>query len=142
VTAAANKSLLRGAFTELSKGDSKPFVGLLADDVHWTVMGTTRWSKTYRGKQTVLTELLGELRNRLADRYRATAERFVAEGDLVVVEACGQATTKAGAPYNNRYCFIYRLVEGKIHEVTEYLDTELLTVALDGGARAGTNSRE
>ena len=131
MTAQENKELIRGAFSALAEGDSRPFVGLLAETVNWTVMGTTRWSKTYRGKQTVLTELLGELRNRLADRYRATADRLIAEGDLVVVEASGQATTKSGARYDNRYCFIYRMDGGRICEVTEYLDTELLITALD-----------
>jgi len=93
-------------------------------------MGTTPWSKTYAGKQSVLTDLLGELRTRLADRYRATALLMIAEGDRVVVQARGQATTKRGAPYNNEYCFIYRMENGLIYEVTEYLDTELLTSAL------------
>lgn len=128
--ASDNKQLMEHIFAELSSGNSRPFVERLADDVRWTVMGHTRWSKTYLGKQTVLTDLLGELRGHLADRYRATAERLIAEGDHVVVQARGQATTKAGIPYNNEYCFIYRMADGKIQEVTEYLDTQLLTTAL------------
>ena len=130
MTALDNKQLIQGVFEALSKADSRPFIELLADDVRWTVMGATPWSHTYVGKQAVLTDLLGQLRNRLADRYRANAQRVIAEGDLVVVEARGQATTKTGVPYNNAYCFIYRLDDGKIREVTEYLDTELLTAAL------------
>jgi ketosteroid isomerase-like protein len=125
-----NKQLMEQIFAELSQGNSRPFVEHLAEDVRWRVMGTTPWSKTYEGKQSVLTDLLGELRTRLADRYRATAQLMIAEGDRVVVQARGQATTKRGDPYNNEYCFIYRLENGLIHEVTEYLDTELLTSAL------------
>jgi ketosteroid isomerase-like protein len=53
----------------------------------------------------------------------------------VVVQARGDAVTKAGAPYDNEYCFIYRVEDGSIREVTEYLDTELVTSAL-GGATA------
>ena len=130
MTAPDNKQLIQGIFEALSNGDSRPFVETLADDVRWTVMGTTPWSRTYEGKRSVLTDLLGELRNRLADRYRASARRVIAEGDLVVVEARGQATTKTGIPYNNEYCFLYRLDGGKIREVTEYLDTALLATAL------------
>jgi ketosteroid isomerase-like protein len=125
-----NKQLLRQIFAELAAGNSRPMVERLAPDVAWTVMGRTPWSRTYRGKQAVLGELLGELRARLADRYRATAERLIAEGDLVVVEARGHATTTAGLPYDNQYCFIYRIRDGAIQEVTEYLDTELVTAAL------------
>ncbi len=130
MSAAENKQLMEQIFSELSQGNSRPFVEHLADDVRWTVMGTTPWSKIYHGKNAVLTDLLGELRARLADRYRATAQLVIAEGDRVVVQARGQAVTKSGIPYNNEYCFIYRIAEGLIHEVTEYLDTELLTRAL------------
>lgn len=125
-----NKQLIRTIFEELSRGHSRPFVDCLADDVSWTVMGRTRWSKTYRGKPAVLGELLGPLGARLADRYRATAERVLADGDFVVVQARGQAVTKEGLPYNNEYCFVYRIKGGRIKEVTEYLDTELVTSAL------------
>lgn len=130
MTAIENKQLMEHIFSELSQGNSRPFVERLADDVRWTVMGTTPWSKTYEGKQAVLTDLLGVLRTRLADRYRATAQLIIAEGDRVVVQARGQAVTTAGVPYNNEYCFIYRIADGQIHEVIEYLDTELLTRAL------------
>ncbi len=125
-----NKELMEHIFAELSQGNSRPMVEHLADDVRWTVMGTTPWSKTYDGKQSVLTDLLGQLRARLADRYRATAQLILAEGDRVVVQARGQSTAKSGAPYNNEYCFIYRIADGRIHEVIEYLDTELLMTAL------------
>lgn len=53
MTAEENKQILRRAFAELSQGDSKPFVGLLAEEVRWTVLGATRWSKTCHGKQSV-----------------------------------------------------------------------------------------
>ena len=125
-----NKQLIQHAFDEMAKGDSRPFVGLLADDVTWRVMGQMKWSGTYRGKAKVLNDLLGQLRARLADRYRATAERIIAEGPYVVVQARGQTTTKAAVPYNNEYCFVYRLEDGTIKEVTEYMDTELVTSAL------------
>jgi ketosteroid isomerase-like protein len=37
---------------------------------------------------------------------------------------------KTGKPYNNNYCCIYRIVGGKLQELTEYLDTELVTAVL------------
>ena len=47
-----------------------------------------------------------------------------------MVEARGDNVTKAGLPYNNNYCFVFRLAGGKLAEVTEYMDTELVTAAL------------
>jgi ketosteroid isomerase-like protein len=127
MSASENKQLLQTIFAELAKRNPLPFVESMADDFRWTVTGTTAWSKTYEGKQSVLTELLGELRSRIDGNLTTTATRFIAEDDFVVVEAQGSNTTKTGKPYNNRYCFVFRVSGGKLQEVTEYLDTELVT---------------
>jgi len=117
-------------FSELSKGNGQPFVESLADDFCWTVTGTTEWSKTYQGKQAVLTELLQPLFSQFENQYTNTAQRFIAEDDYVVVECHGNVTTKAGLPYNNTYCWVCRIAEGKLQELTEYMDTALVTAAL------------
>ena len=128
--AAENKRLMQDIFAELSKGNSRPFVESMADDFRWTVTGTTKWSKTYEGKQAVLTELFGALGARIDGKIRTSAQRFIAEDDHVVVEARGNNMTRTGKPYNNSYCFVFRIAEGKLRELTEYLDTELVTAAL------------
>jgi ketosteroid isomerase-like protein len=128
--AVENKQLIHQIFDELSKGNSELFVASMADDFRWTVTGATKWSKTYEGKQSVLAELFGPLRARINGRIKTTAHRLIAEGDYVVVEARGSNITKSGLPYNNNYCFVFRLSANQLKEVTEYLDTELVTAAL------------
>ena len=130
MSAAENKQLMQNIFSELSKGIGVPFVESLADDICWTIIGSTKFSGTYRGKQAVLNELLRPLFARFADQYTNTAHRFIAEDDYVVVECRGRVTTKSGAPYNNTYCWVCRVADGKLQELTEYLDTELVTAAL------------
>jgi ketosteroid isomerase-like protein len=128
--AVENKELLRHAFTEVAKGDSRPFVELLADDVRWTVIGSTAWSGTYEGKKAVLDELLRPLARQLHGRTIIAAHRFIAEDDLVVVEARGRNSTTAGVRYHNEYCWVFRLVDGRVRELTEYADTQLIASAL------------
>ena len=131
MTAVENKQLLQNIFAELAQGNSRPLVESMADDCRWTVTGsTTKWSRSYNGKETVLKELLAPLRSMIADRIRTTAHHFIAEGDHVVVEARGNNVTKAGLPYNNAYCFVFRLADGKLREITEYMDTALVTSVL------------
>jgi hypothetical protein len=130
MTATENKQLLQHIFSELAQGNSRPLVEAMAEDCNWTVTGNNRWSGTYKGRQAVLDELLAVLRARIEGRIKTIAHRFVAEGDFVVVEARGSNTTKAGKPYNNSYCFVMRLAEGKLREITEYMDTELVTAVL------------
>jgi ketosteroid isomerase-like protein len=45
------------------------------------------------------------------------------------MQAHGKALSKNGRSYNNTYCHVFRIANGKVQEVTEYLDTELVTSA-------------
>jgi uncharacterized protein len=126
---ADNKQLMQHIFTEMAQGNFEPFLGHMAEDIRWTVIGTTKWSGTLTGKQAVLDKLLTPLTAKLEGPIRVTAHHFIAEGDYVVVEGRGQAITKTGKPYNNTYCFVFRLTNGKVQALTEYLDTEVITAA-------------
>jgi len=53
MSAVGNKELIRNMFAELGKGNVQAFLGAMADDVRFTVMGTTRFSGTFNGKQEV-----------------------------------------------------------------------------------------
>ncbi|HEX9359025.1 MAG TPA: hypothetical protein VF933_35110 [Streptosporangiaceae bacterium] len=44
----------------------------------------------------------------------------------------GQSTAVTGLTCNNVYCVVARIVDGQIRELTDYLDTELITRALFG----------
>lgn len=134
MSAAANKQLMQHIFAELAKGNGKAFIQSLADDFRWTLVGTGKWSGTYEGKHAVRTELLDPLFAQFADQYTNTAHRFIAEGDHVVVECRGRVTTKAGMPYNNTYCWICRIADGKLRELTEYMDTQLVATVLEAPA--------
>jgi ketosteroid isomerase-like protein len=129
--ATENGRLMRDAFDQLANGNGKPFMDRLGEDVRWTIIGTTAWSRTYEGKKAVRDELMRPLFAQFADRYTNRATRIVAEGDVVVIECRGRVATKAGKAYNQTYCYVCRLAEGKVRELTEYLDTEMLSTALD-----------
>jgi ketosteroid isomerase-like protein len=126
---ADNKQLMQHIFTEMAKGNFEPFLGHMADDMRWTVIGTTKLAGTLTGKQEVIDKRLTPLTTQLEGPIRVTAHNFIAEGDYVVVEGRGQAMTKTGKPYNNTYCFVFRLTNGKVQALTEYLDTEVITAA-------------
>ena len=136
MNAIENKQIVQSIFDELAQGNSRPLVESMTDDFQWTVTGSNRWSGTYKGKQAVLNDLLGQLRARIEGRIKTIAHRFIAEGDFVVVEAHGDNTTRDGRPYNNSYCFVIELAGGKLRAITEYMDTELVSSVL-GGQAAG-----
>ena len=126
MSAADNKKLMESLFARVAAGDRKPFLDHIADDVVMRVTGRYSWSQTIRGKEALFRDFYGYLASVLADGNRRTvAHRFIADGDHVVVESVGAMQTKGGVPYNNEYCLIYRLRDGKIVEITEYCDSVL-----------------
>lgn len=133
--AAANKQLMQRVFDELAAGNGQPFMDALADEARWTAIGTSPWSRTYEGKRAIVAELMRPLFSQFGDRYRARATRIVAEDDIVVVEAQGQVITKSGQSYNQTYCYVMRLADGRVQELTEYLDTDLVNRVLQDPGR-------
>jgi ketosteroid isomerase-like protein len=130
MTAEDHKQLLWHVFTETARGNGRPFVDALTEDVRWTIIGSTAWSRIYQGKRAVLHELLAPLAAQFTGPNTVSAERIIAEGDLVVVEARNHSTTRSGQSYPNRYCWIMRMRDGKIAEITEYTDTQLINDVL------------
>lgn len=126
-----NKQLLQRIYEELSRGHVQALLENLAEDIQWTIIGTTVLSGTFHGKQEVIDHLLKPLATRLANSPIVFSfDRFIAEGEYVVMQAHGRATSRNGKPYNNTYCIVCRIVNGKVKEMTDYIDTELITSAL------------
>jgi ketosteroid isomerase-like protein len=127
--AAENKELVRNMFAELSKGNGQAFLDTMADNLRFTICGTTKFSGTFNGKQEFVSKVLGPLSAQLEGGLTITPDNFIAEGDYVAMQARGKSNTKSGGTYNNTYCQVFRIANGKVQEVTEYLDTELVTKA-------------
>ena len=60
-------------------------------------------------------------------------KQLIAEGDKVVSEMLGTSKSTEGKDYNNTYCLILTVQDGKIKEMREYLDTELITEVFGKG---------
>jgi uncharacterized protein len=128
--ATENRKLMESIFAQIAAGDRAAFVEALADDVTMRVTGQYSWSRTFKGKAALLRELYGYLNTLLAEGRRAIPLRIFADGDHVVVEARGDMKTKAGIRYDNEYCLIYRLRDGRIVEIREYCDSVLTEAVL------------
>ena len=132
-----NKQLIQTIFDGLARGDARLFLDSLDEAAVWRMPGTTAWSGVYTGKTAIRRDLLTPLTAQFADRYLNTAEAIIAEGDTVVVECRGKVTTKTGKRYNNTYCWVLRMRDGKIASLTEYMDTQLVATALEPPVRQG-----
>ena len=122
-----NKKIVQHFYQSGNQGDMETCFSLIANDIVWTNMGTTAISGTYTGKTELMEKLLGPLFGQLKQGIHMEAHLLVAEGDYVVAQTSGSAETLDGRPYNNSYCWVIRMKDGKLAEVTEFLDTELVT---------------
>ena len=121
-----NKQLVRDAFAAWANGDGMAVFNLLADNASWTVMGSCPISGTYVGRQRLVEDALQPQRAKLAGPPTPTVINVIAEEDMVVIQWVGKGTTTTGQPYNNSYCYVVRIADGKIIQGTAYLDTELV----------------
>ena len=126
MSAAENKKLIQDVFDAWAGGDGMAFFNTLAEDVQWTVIGTSPVSRTYTSRQAFVDGAAKPLTAKLAGPIQPTVVNIIAEGDNVVLQWEGKATTKAGKPYNNSYCWVMRIADGKVREGTAYIDTELV----------------
>ena len=131
MTPAENKSLVERLFEQRSRGNPAPFIDAMADDFVWRIIGTTAWSGAYVGKADIRERLTKPLYAQLTAPTRLTPSRILADGDHVVVECDGDATTVRGERYANTYCMVIRLADGKLRELTEYMDTALVDRVLE-----------
>jgi ketosteroid isomerase-like protein len=101
----------------------------VTDDATWRIIGNTTFSGTSKGKQDI-EAFLGRLFSQLETPGQILLDNLIAEGDYVVLQGRGSGfKTKTGRSYDNNYCWVFRMRDGKISEITEYLDTELVTSA-------------
>ncbi|MDQ2897673.1 MAG: nuclear transport factor 2 family protein [Actinomycetota bacterium] len=121
------KQLVRDVMSAMSRGRIRPLFDAMADDVTWRWMGFNQWSRTFEGKQTIIDKLFGGAAETLSPASSIEVHDIHADGDFVVVEHSGRNVTSDGRRYDNNYCWIFRFQEELIHEVREYMDTQLVT---------------
>ena len=116
-----NKQLIRQAFARWADGSGN-FFDLLAEDVQWTITGSSAYSKTYTSKKQFLDEAATPLNVRLANPIVPTVRNLYADGDVVVAIWDGAPTATDGQPYRNTYSWAMTLKNGRITHVTAFLD--------------------
>lgn len=104
-----------------SSGDAQATTNLMTDDATWWVAGTTGLSGTY--DRQAFTRLLGSVNETCTGPIKLTPLAWTIDGDRVAVETESLTHTRSGRKYNNQYHFLFRLRDGKVAGVREYLDT-------------------
>ncbi len=118
-------------FANLEHGKSDAFFERVADDVHWTVMGTHPLAGTYLTKADFLTHTFARSGKILEEGVVLRVTDVLVDGESAAVEMESLSTALDGKPFDNRYCWIVRFSEGTIVEVRAYLDSALVRRLID-----------
>jgi ketosteroid isomerase-like protein len=122
-------------FEKLSTGNASAFFDNVADDVHWTVMGTHPLAGVYKSKGDFLKNTFERLDKVLKEGVILKVDHTLVSGDTAVVEMTQTSTALNGKAFPNTYCWVVRFVDGMITEVRAYVDSFLVKQVIDENER-------
>ncbi len=121
----SSREVVEKAIAALNRGDGAAFIGAFSDDLDFNMPGSTPVSGHTHGIQE-FTALVGKVAGYVDVPITIKVTNFIACGEWVVTESDGHAVTKSGKDYNNHYCHLWQVRNGKIVKFVEYNDTELI----------------
>ena len=127
---------VRSLFANLENGRPEAFFNHVAQDVNWTVMGTHPLAGTHHTKENFLAHTFARLDKLLKEGVVLRVSNLLVDGDTAAVELESLSTALNGKPFDNRYCWIARFLNGTIVEVRAYLDSALVKQLIDENERA------
>ena len=98
--------MLRHVYTEFSRGNPEPLLASLAEDIEWTIIGTTVLAGRSRGKQEVIEKLLRSPRARLAVRSNASRS---SSSPKVRVSSCRRKAGDSEERQALQQCVLHRI---------------------------------
>ena len=128
-----NKALARAFFDALSRSDIQATLDAYAEDGRVQTMGNTLISGVMTKPQ--ISAGAGAVLGAFPEGITFTIHYLTAEEDRVAVEAESYGRHASGRIYSNQYHFLMRFRDGKLVELKEYMDTELVTEILCGGQK-------
>lgn len=128
----ANKQIVKDWFDLIAKGDAQGAFALFDPEIEYTLQGTTPISGTFRGMKSLIDDFFAPWRTRIDGDLTLALRELIGEGDRVVALARGSARTVLGRDYDNEYCFVFTVRDGRITHVNEFLDTVLIETAAYG----------
>jgi len=109
----SNKEVLEHANAAITKGDYEGFLSYCTEDTVWNFVG----EQVLNGKDAV--------RSYMAQVYteppKFRVENLVAEGEFVVATGKINLKNKDDVPVDYSYCDVWRLRDGKLHELKAYV---------------------
>jgi len=122
VTESRNKAVIEASFKAWSAGTGSPY-DLLADEATWTIVGPSAASKTYKGREAFIRDVIRPFNGRMREPLKPSIRRIYSDGDTVIVFFDAQGTARDGKPYVNTYAWFLELQDGKVIAASAFFDS-------------------
>jgi len=119
----ANKQVVLKFIEAMGDGDPEAAGPCVTDDAYTLAKGFGSFAGV-RERDTILATI-GAFHQLMPAGMKPEIVSVIAEGDRVVVEFEGNGVLSNGESYDNQYCMVFKLREGKICQVNEYFCTLL-----------------
>lgn len=134
---ATNKAIVKQGFEDWENGVGNLFP-IVADDVKWTIENYTESTEgfvskpiVYNSKEALLNSDLKTLYAKLDSIIKPKLIGIYADGNIVIAYWQGTAKTKDGSPYANTYVWLMTMKDGKIIELTAFLNMNVMNKLLN-----------
>ncbi|MEE1674381.1 nuclear transport factor 2 family protein [Agarivorans aestuarii] len=126
-----NSTWVEQLFAKLASDQPQQFFEYVSDTVKWEVTGTHPLAGVYYSKQAFIEGTIAKLNAVLSTPLKLKYLSSICGENTAAVELVANSTTKAGAPFNNRYCWVCEFEGNKIVAVRAYLDSALVANTID-----------
>jgi ketosteroid isomerase-like protein len=109
----SNKQVLEKANAAITKGDYEGFLSYCTEDTVWNFVG----EQVLNGKDA-LREYMAKV---YAEPPKFRVESLVAEGEFVIAVGTIKLKNADGLPVDYAYCDVWRLRDGKLHELKAFV---------------------
>ena len=119
-----NRRIVLDTLDTMNKGEDG-WLDAFHEDFEFTIPRNDSLSGTKKGMKA-FRELVENVGERLDVEITVEMTNVIASGEWVVTESLGHSVTKTGENYNQTYCILFQVRDGKIIKYVEYHDTDLI----------------
>ncbi|MBG9388648.1 nuclear transport factor 2 family protein [Caenimonas aquaedulcis] len=126
----ATKEIVKNAWAAFATRDAARIEAVFTPDAIWhappgnatgVALGYTQFDLT---RDVIVRFLSREFATLFVADVQSTPRSLTAEGSRAVLETTFRARLSSGRHYENDYCFVIDVMDGRIHRMREYMDTQ------------------
>lgn len=121
------RAVIQEYMDKMNSGDFLGAFQMFTQDGAYTIIGDTPVSGTYVGPDQITAELVPLLQKRFISPPVVVCTEIIIDGDRGVALGHGEGPAKYGQYKQRNYAFVFRIRDGKVAELVEFMDPNQLS---------------